>query len=205
MRKTKRKTIGICVYCGEECKITSEHAVMKNLFPKRRPNNLITVPCCERCNKQASKDEEYFKTVVIMRADLAEHPAAARVLPSVIRGLQRPEAVGFRNGFLACIRKVEIRTRSGLYLGDADAIHGDTVRVERVATRIVQSLFYHERGRRLPNEYEATACLVSKYDVIRDEDLINQALQYLGQLRKTDGRLRGMNTAQAGDLVENLG
>jgi hypothetical protein len=29
--------------------------------------------------------------------------------------------------------------------------------------------------------------------------------QYLGQLRKTDGRLRGMNTAQAGDLVENLG
>jgi phosphonate transport system permease protein len=29
--------------------------------------------------------------------------------------------------------------------------------------------------------------------------------QYLGQLRKAEGRLRSMNTAQAGDLVENLG
>ncbi len=29
--------------------------------------------------------------------------------------------------------------------------------------------------------------------------------QYLCQLGKAEGRLRGMNTAQAGDLVENLG
>jgi hypothetical protein len=29
--------------------------------------------------------------------------------------------------------------------------------------------------------------------------------QYLGQLRKAEGRLRSMHTAQAGDLVENLG
>ena len=29
--------------------------------------------------------------------------------------------------------------------------------------------------------------------------------QYLGQLRTAEGRLRSMNTAQAGDLVENLG
>jgi hypothetical protein len=133
MRKPKRKKISICVYCGEECKKSSEHAVMKSLFPKRRPNNLITVPSCERCNNEASMDEEYFKTVVIMRDDVAEHPAAAAVLPSVIRGLQRPDKAGrFRKGVLASIRKVEIRTRSGLYLGDADALHGDTVRVEHI-------------------------------------------------------------------------
>jgi hypothetical protein len=29
--------------------------------------------------------------------------------------------------------------------------------------------------------------------------------QYLGQLRKAEGRLRSMNTAQAGDMAENLG
>src|SRR6266581_4152303 len=29
--------------------------------------------------------------------------------------------------------------------------------------------------------------------------------QYLGQLRKANGRLRGMNTAQASNLLENLG
>jgi hypothetical protein len=30
-------------------------------------------------------------------------------------------------------------------------------------------------------------------------------IQYLGQLRKAEGRLRGMNTTQASNLVENLG
>jgi hypothetical protein len=30
-------------------------------------------------------------------------------------------------------------------------------------------------------------------------------LQYLRQLRKAEGGLRGMNTAQTGDPVENLG
>jgi hypothetical protein len=29
--------------------------------------------------------------------------------------------------------------------------------------------------------------------------------QYLGQLRKAEGGLSGVNTAQASDLVENLG
>jgi DDE family transposase len=38
----------------------------------------------------------------------------------------------------------------------------------------------------------------------REEDL-RDFLQYLSQLRKAEGRLRSMNTAQAGDLVANLG
>ena len=31
------------------------------------------------------------------------------------------------------------------------------------------------------------------------------SIQYLRQLRKAEGGLRGMNTAQTGDPVENLG
>src|SRR5438128_5754060 len=34
---------------------------------------------------------------------------------------------------------------------------------------------------------------------------LDYPVQYLCQLRKAEGGLRGMNTAQAGDLVENLG
>ena len=39
-----------------------------------------------------------------------------------------------------------------------------------------------------------------------DQDLeLYSYYQYLRQLRKAEGRLSGMNTAQAGDLVTNLG
>jgi hypothetical protein len=40
-------------------------------------------------------------------------------------------------------------------------------------------------------------------DKVAGEGLLQE--QYLGQLRQAEGRLRSMNTAQAGDLVENLG
>jgi hypothetical protein len=43
------------------------------------------------------------------------------------------------------------------------------------------------------------------YDAVKREVLEETGLrQYLGQLRKAEGRLRSMNTAQAGDLVANL-
>lgn len=175
MRKTKRGSRGICVYCGREGERRErDHIPPKNLFRHPRPANLITIPCCSECHEPTGMDDEYFQTAVIMRADLADHPAAAALLPSVLKGLRRPEAAGRRNGFLASAHKTEMQTLSRLYLGDVYVYYGETARVERVATRIVQGLFYHERGRRLPNEYKAEAYLVSKFDVRRDKKQLNQ-------------------------------
>jgi len=49
MGKRKNK-IGICVYCGKKLPLTKDHIPPKNLYSKPRPSNLITVPCCEKCN-----------------------------------------------------------------------------------------------------------------------------------------------------------
>lgn len=178
MEKTKKGKVGICVYCGQSDNATTvDHIPPKNLFPDPKPSNLITVPCCLQCNQKASKDDEYFRTVITMRDDIAEHPEAVRVLPAVQKGLRRPKARGFRKAFLSALRKAEIRTPGGLYLGKTTVLAVDFVRLERVASRIVQGLFYHEKGKRLPEQYEAVAYAPSKWAFSRNEEVTHQLVE----------------------------
>jgi hypothetical protein len=50
-----------CAYCGSTSELTDDHIPPKNLFPKPRPENIITVKACKICVKDTSKDDEYFR------------------------------------------------------------------------------------------------------------------------------------------------
>ena len=174
MGKTKNGKVGVCVYCGQSVnQITADHIPPKNLFPNPQPSNLIPVPCCLRCNQQAAKDDEYFRTIMTMCEDVAKHPEAVHVLPTVQRGLRRQK--GFRKTFFTALRKAEIRTPGGLYLGNTTVLSVDFERLERVASRIIQGLFYHEKGKYLPEQYEAVAYAPSKWAFRRNEKVNDEA------------------------------
>jgi hypothetical protein len=55
--------------------------------------------------------------------------------------------------------------------------------------------------------YKVYCCFSSRRFMsdLREAQVKEHIHQYLGQLRKAEGRWRSMNTAQAGDLVANLG
>lgn len=53
-----------CYLCGSSDRLTKEHVPARGLFPKPRPSNLRTIPCCEICNNSASQDDEYFRLAV---------------------------------------------------------------------------------------------------------------------------------------------
>lgn len=50
-----------CYLCGATENLTREHIPAKGLFPRPRPSNLYTVPCCYACNNGASQEDEYFR------------------------------------------------------------------------------------------------------------------------------------------------
>jgi hypothetical protein len=95
--------------------------------------------------------------VVVMREDAGGHREAQRVWRTVFRSLQRPEAVGLKLSLLRSMHPVSLRSPSGLYLGNKSGYTVDLDRLDRVATRIVKGLFYHERGYRLPDTHRASA------------------------------------------------
>lgn len=53
-----------CFLCGSEKDLTKDHVPPKNLFREPLPSNLITVPCCKRCNSSFSKMEEQLRILV---------------------------------------------------------------------------------------------------------------------------------------------
>src|SRR6266404_1118580 len=66
-----RQTV-CCYLCRSTQNLTRDHLPPKNLFPEPRPTNLITVPCCETCNKGFSNLDEQFRVFVSMPVNVSE-------------------------------------------------------------------------------------------------------------------------------------
>ena len=156
MRKKKYSKNGQCVYCGRILPITEDHVPPKSLFAPTRRNNLIKVPSCREChgeNKQVSQDDEYFRLMLTSRYDVADHPDAKEILPTVMRSLEKPDKTGFKNALLKNFHKMDLTSPGGLYLGKVGVFNVDLNRIYRVLERVIKGLFYHEKGYRLPDNY----------------------------------------------------
>lgn len=85
----------LCIYCDSEKATTVDHIPPRLLLSKPYPADLLTVPCCFRCNQGFQKDDEYTRTVVLMDIRVAEVPAAKDKMPSLLRSFERPQSEGF--------------------------------------------------------------------------------------------------------------
>lgn len=136
----------LCYLCGTAPGVTKDHVPPKCLFASPLPANLITLPCCEECNLDYSKDEEYFRVFVL--GGSYDHPEAKRIWDSKVRrALARKPR--FRVKLAQGVVPVQVITRAGLHLGQAMAISADTTRINRVLHKIVKGLYYHHHSRRL--------------------------------------------------------
>lgn len=164
-RKNRRKPAAECVYCGKFGEVTQDHVPPKSLFPSPRPSNLITVPSCKSCNNGASRDDEYFRKILVMREDVEGHPATERILSSVLSGLARPQQRKFNREFIESISFFWRRSTEGIFIGRYPAYRVKTMRLLRVLNRINRGLYYHEQKKRIPTNY-----LVKSVIDVSDDD-----------------------------------
>jgi hypothetical protein len=162
MSRRRKPRVGPCTHCPNVGKLTDDHIPPKTLFA-RRPSDLITVPSCAKCNGGASKDDEYFKLMLVSHNVAGDHPEADLLMPKALRSLFRPEAKGFRKAFEQSMRMVDVYSPGGVYLGKASGYDVNLRRLNRVAKRTVSGLFFHEFGARLPDTHQAIAYAVSGY------------------------------------------
>ena len=147
----------VCVYCGleepDDRDRTRDHVPPRNLFPEPRPSDLITVPCCRNCNNSASKDDEYFRSLLVREKRVDEHSQVHKVKQSFIRSLDQSKAPGFSRSILNNVIPVETYTPAGIYTGLEWGYYVENDRLDRVLERIVKGLYWKECRMRLPDEY----------------------------------------------------
>lgn len=167
----------ICAYCGDSKHLTDDHIPPKNLFPKPRPNNLITVPACKKCHSTTSKDDEYFRIKLSLRDDAGNHHSARKNWDSLFRGLNRKKASGLRKSFLSDIKNVHTRTPVGIYTGVRLGYDVDLNRIRKVVERIVRGFYFAEVGKPLG--------LNTGLKIVLNEDLLDEPKGFIEELSKT--------------------
>ncbi len=112
------------------------------LFSKPRPSNLITVPCCVPCNRDAQKQDEYFRIAITAGIDAAKFPRESADSARAVKSLSRAASLGFARKLLQS------------YDGNSGDLDIEVDRITIVLRRIVRGLFYHHTKVRLPASME---------------------------------------------------
>lgn len=158
MRASSSAKQSVCAYCGEYGPTSRDHVPPKNLFPKPRTADLITVPACERCHSGSSKDDDYFRAALLTSELLEDNPEAERVIDELMRSLGGRKGRGFIGLLASSIEKVDVWSPQGsIYLGKKDAFRIDRKRIAAVLTRIIRGLYFHEIGKPVPANYQVFA------------------------------------------------
>jgi hypothetical protein len=141
--KNRPKRIGQCVYCGAVGPVTDDHVPPRSFYPKSPPPNLITVPCCEKCNVKFGKEDDYVRLVLTTTEGATGNPArdeSKRILASFYKTLS--------SGYFPGPAGIHIRREHFVVDGE---------RMDSFARRVVRALFYREKGHRLPGGYAINA------------------------------------------------
>lgn len=131
----------------------------------------------QRCGK---RDDEYFRLALTLRQEVGDEPDIQSILPAVLRSLRYVEAEGLRKAFLAGVRPVERVSPAGVYLGRALVYDVDASRLDSVASRITQGLYYRHTGHRLTAGYEAKAFAAAGFNL--DRETFDSMCHILGPL-----------------------
>lgn len=98
-----------------------------------------------------------------LRFDVQEHPAASKVVNSIMAALSKPEKGRFVSSILRTARPVEVRTRGGLHVGTGTTYNVDHQRLCAVIRRTMLGLYFHEMGKRMPDAHEPRVWAVSGF------------------------------------------
>jgi hypothetical protein len=138
----------VCVYCGSEESLTVDHIPPKLLLARPYPDNLPTVPACQKCNASFQTNDEYIRFAAAIDTRAAKHNTVRTKMPAILRSLSRPEAKGFATHLANQLTDSVVLGADGKPLGQS--FDPDRTRLNASGERLVRGLFFLECGKPLP-------------------------------------------------------
>lgn len=141
---TNQKTTKICAICGINEATTSDHIPPKSIFPKPRPNNLITVPSCFDCNNSASELDEVFRLYLALHVGDLNDKITAVYFHEALRTFKHNKKLQCE--ILSSAEMVDFKTPAGIYLGQGMKVIWNSKSHDAVIERVVRGLYFHHFG-----------------------------------------------------------
>lgn len=143
----------LCVYCGLVPATTKDHVIPRCLFTNPLPNNMVTVPVCEKCNNEKSKNDSYLRDILVVDIRCSEHPLAQKLMHETFIRSVRSNRSEIGRATVSRRRTSPLYTSGGLYLGHYPSIPIDSERLNDIFRTMIRGLYYKARRCRLPDNY----------------------------------------------------
>lgn len=145
MNQASRKR---CVICGINDATTSDHLPPKGIFPKPRPDNLITVPSCIDCNNSASTLDEVFRLYLALQVGDLDDQIASAYFHEALRTYRHNKKL--QGEIMSGAEPLDLTTPSGIYLGQGLKVLWNSTAHDAVIERTVRGLYFHHFDEILP-------------------------------------------------------
>jgi hypothetical protein len=165
----------LCAICGAADATTKDHLPPKNIFPKPRPNDLIKVPTCFRCNNVGSKYDEEFRVFPSLRLGTENETTRKLWKDGALRTLKHNNRL--TNKLISNLREVDVRTSAGIFLGTRRAVTMPLRTCNAVLDRIVRGLYFHHYGEILGSR---VSCGIT--GIKRQENILNEMAPIIEQM-----------------------
>ena len=131
----------ICAICGNNEATTSDHLPPKSIFPKPRPDNLITVPSCAECNNSASDLDEAFRLYLALHVSDLDDEVTSAYFYEALRTYRHNKRL--QSEILSSAQPVDFTTPGGIYIGQGMKVLWNSKAHDAVIERIVRGLYFH--------------------------------------------------------------
>lgn len=137
----------LCAICGERDGTTRDHVPPKAIFPKPRPNNLVTVPACLECNNGASDNDDLFKVFLSLQAAGNNEIARRLFQEKTVRTLKRNQSL--LTLILEEAKELQIINNQG-NIETRTGVLWNSAAHDAVMERTIRGLYFHHSGSPIP-------------------------------------------------------
>lgn len=132
----------ICVLCGKEPATTDDHIPPRGIFPKPRPDNLITIRTCQSCNGSTSEMDEIFKVDIGISGGHGTD-GEAMFKESVTRTIQHNTRL--KKGIQNSMHDILVKTPNGIILKQSAYLINSKAH-DTIIEKIIRGLHFRHTG-----------------------------------------------------------
>jgi hypothetical protein len=140
----------ICVLCGKEKATTKDHVPPKGIFPRPRPNDLIKVPACFKCNNFDASNDEIFRVYLSIHVGVDKPSSKALWENHAFKSIKHNRRL--QRTLINGMKPVYVRSPSGIFVGKETGVLWDSKAHDTVINRTVRGLYFYHYSEILPPE-----------------------------------------------------
>lgn len=186
-KQNRPRKIIKCTYCLKEISRkngqTKDHIIAQCFFSGWNPYQHITVPACEDCNSEKSRDDTYVRDMIVHDVSVSRNIKALHVFYSkVLKSIDAGKSE-FAKDFVLNSATVDVISKNGTRIGEFPTLKFNEKRINQYFLRVVKGFHFNIYQEHIPDKYVVIARRISPWDIDDEVEELKRIGNFAGPIR----------------------